>query len=127
MLVRFLANAAAIACATWLIEGIRLTNTEAKDQVLTVLAVALIFGLVNSIVKPLFTFAAAPLVLLSLGVFLMVINGLLMMLTSWLAGQLGLGWTVDDFWSAFLGALLVSVVSFIVNAFFGSRRGEVHR
>ena len=74
MLVRFLANAAAIAIATWLIPGISLTNAQPQDQVLTVLAVAVIFGLVNSLVKPLFKFAAAPLVLLSLGLFLMVIN-----------------------------------------------------
>ncbi len=126
MLVRFLANAAAIAIATWLIPGISLTNAQPQDQVLTVLAVAVIFGLVNSLVKPLFKFAAAPLVLLSLGLFLMVINGVLMLLTSWLAGQLGLGWKVEDFGSAFLGALLVSVVSFVFNAFF-SNRGEVHR
>ena len=126
MLVRFLANAAAIAIATWLIPGISLTNAQPQDQVLTVLAVAVIFGLVNSLVKPLFKFAAAPLVLLSLGLFLMVINGVLMLLTSWLAGQLGLGWKVDDFGSAFLGALLVSVVSFVFNAFFNNR-GEVHR
>ena len=126
MLVRFLANAAAIAIATWLIPGISLTNAQPQDQVLTVLAVAVIFGLVNSLVKPLFKFAAAPLVLLSLGLFLMVINGVLMLLTSWLAGQLGLGWKVEDFGSAFLGALLVSVVSFVFNAFFNNR-GEVHR
>ena len=126
MLVRFLANAAAIAIATWLIPGISLTNAQPQDQVLTVLAVAVIFGLVNSLVKPLFKFAAAPLVLLSLGLFLMVINGVLMLLTSWLAGQLGLGWKVDDFGSAFLGALRVSVVSFVFNAFFNNR-GEVHR
>ncbi len=126
MLVRFLANAAAIAIATWLIPGISLTNAQPQDQVLTILGVAVIFGLVNSLVKPLFKFAAAPLVLLSLGLFLMVINGVLMLLTSWLAGQLGLGWKVEDFGSAFLGALLVSVVSFVFNAFF-SNRGEVHR
>lgn len=126
MLVRFLANAAAIAIATWLIPGIKLIDAQPQDQVLTVLAVAVIFGLVNSLVKPLFKFAAAPLVLLSLGLFLMVINGVLMLLTSWLAGQLGLGWKVDDFGSAFLGALLVSVVSFVFNAFFNNR-GEVHR
>ena len=126
MLVRFLANAAAIAVATWLIPGINLTGAEIQDKVLTILAVALIFGLVNSIVKPLFKFAAAPLVLLTLGLFLMVINGLLLMFTSWVAGQLNLGWHVDGFWSAFWGALIVSIVSFILNAFL-SDKGEEHR
>ncbi|QLQ14582.1 MAG: phage holin family protein [Micropruina sp.] len=126
MLVRFLANAAALALATWLLPGISLTDTKPQNQVLTILAVAVIFGVVNSIVKPLFKFAAAPLVLLSLGLFLMVINGLLLMLTSWLAGKLSLGWQVDGFWSAFWGALLVSVVSFVLNAFFSSK-GEDNR
>lgn len=126
MLVRFLANAAALAIATWLLPGIELTDGQVQNQVLTILGVALIFGLVNSLVKPLFTFAAAPLLLLTLGLFLMVINGLLMWLTSWVAGQIGLGWRINDFWSAFFGALLVSVVSFVVNAFFTSK-SEVNR
>lgn len=126
MLVRFLANAAAIAIATWLLPGIRLTDNQIQNQVVTILAVAVIFGLVNSLIKPLFKFAAAPLVLITLGLFLMVINGLLLLLTSWLAGQLHLGWHVDDFGSAFWGALLVSVVSFILNAFFSSK-GEDNR
>ncbi len=126
MLVRFLANAAALAIATWLLPGIALTDQQVQNQLLTILGVAIIFGLVNSTVKPLFKFAAAPLVLITLGLFLMVINGLLMWLTSWVCGQLGLGWQIDGFWSAFWGALLVSVVSFIFNAFLSSK-SEVNR
>jgi putative membrane protein len=125
MLIRFLGTAAAIGIATWLIPGITLTDTEPQNKVLATLAVAVIFGVVNAIVKPLFTFAAAPLVLLTLGLFLMVINGLLLLLTSWVAEQLGLGWRVDGWWSAFWGALVVSLVSFLLNAFV--RKGEVQR
>ncbi|MBK8459852.1 MAG: phage holin family protein [Micropruina sp.] len=125
MLVRFLGTAAAIAISTWLIPGIALTDAEPQNKVLAILAVAVIFGLVNAIVKPLFQFAAAPLILLTLGLFLMVINGLLLLLTSWVAEQLGLGWHVDGWWSAFWGALVVSIVSFLLNAFV--RKGDEQR
>lgn len=126
MFARFLASAAALAVATWLLPGIT-TNvgTDNWAKVWTVAAVAAIFGLVNSVVKPLFKFATAPLILLTLGLFLLVINAVLLMLVSWLAGQLGLAWHVNGWGSAFLGAFIVSVVSFILNAFL--KRGEEHR
>jgi putative membrane protein len=126
MLVRFLVSAAALAFATWVVPGISMTNPEPQNQLLGILGVAVIFGIVNSVVKPLFQFAAAPLVLITLGLFLMVINGLLLMFTSWLAGMLNFGWKVDGFGSAFWGALIVSVVSFILNAFFTSK-SDVNR
>lgn len=126
MLIRFLASGLALAVATWLLPGITVVNDQAETQVLTLLAVAAIFGLVNSIVKPLFSVLTAPLIFLTLGLFLLVINALLLMLVSWLAGELGLDWHVADWGTAFLGALIVSIVSFILNAFFG-KRGTDHR
>lgn len=126
MLVRFLANAAAIAVATFLIPGISVTGETWVDQTLAVLAVSIIFGVVNSIIKPLFAFVTAPLILMTLGLFLLIINALLLLLVSWAAGLLGLGWHVDGLWSAFWGGLIVSIVSFVLNAFFG-KRGEDHR
>lgn len=126
MFARFLASAAALAVATWLLPGITTdVGTDNWAKVWTVVAVAAIFGLVNSVVKPLFKFATAPLILLTLGLFLLVINAVLLMLVSWLAGQLGLAWHVNGWGSAFLGAFIVSVVSFILNAFL--KRGEEHR
>lgn len=126
MLIRFLASALALAVATWLVPGIDVANDAAETQVLTLIAVAAIFGLVNSIVKPLFKLVTAPLLVITLGLFLLVINAVLLMLVSWLAGLLGLAWHVDSWGSAFLGALIVSVVSFILNAFLG-KRGTDHR
>ncbi len=126
MFARFFASAAALAVATWLLPGISTdVGADTWAKVWTVVAVAAIFGIVNAVVKPLFKFAAAPLILLSLGLFLLVINAVLLMLVSWLAGQLGLAWNVTDWSSAFWGALIVSVVSFVLNAFF--KRGEEHR
>ena len=126
MFMRFLFSAAALAFATWMIPGISMSSSEPQNSVLGILAVAIIFGLVNSLVKPLFVIASAPLLMLSLGVFLMVINALLLWLTSWVADKLGLGWHVDGFWSAFWGALIVSVVSFILNSSFLSK-SDVNR
>lgn len=126
MLIRFLASALALAVATWLVPGITVVNDQMETQVFTLMAVAAIFGVVNSIVKPLFKVVTAPVIFITLGLFLLVINAVLLMLVSWLAGELGLNWHVVDWGSAFLGALIVSVVSFILNAFLG-KRGTDHR
>jgi putative membrane protein len=117
-LLRLVANAAALAVATWLLAGIQLTAAGTGDKVLVLLVVALIFGIVNAIVKPIFTLVTACVVLLTLGLFLLVINALMLLLTSWLAARLGVGWYVDGFWTALLGSIIVSIVSFALNAFF---------
>ncbi|MGB7962780.1 MAG: phage holin family protein [Propionicimonas sp.] len=126
MLVRFLASAAALAVATFVVGGITVVDRDLETEVVTILAVAVIFGVVNTIVKPLFRFVTAPLVFLSLGLFLLVINALLLMFTSWVAEELNLGWHVDGWWPAFWGGLIVSIVSFVLNTFFG-KRGTEHR
>jgi putative membrane protein len=126
-IVRLLANAAALAVATWLLSGITLTASGTGRKVLVMLVVALIFGVVNAIVKPIFKLVTLPILLLTLGLFLLVINALLLMLTSWLAGQFGLGWHVSGFWTAVLGALIVSVVSWLLNTFLRDRDEDRRR
>ena len=120
-LLRLVANAAALAVATWLLAGIQLTAVGTGDKVLVLLVVALVFGIVNAVVKPVFTAVTACIVLLTLGLFLLVINALMLLLTSWVAGKIGIGWYVDGFWTALLGSIIVSVVSFVLNAFFPDR------
>ena len=71
----------------------------------------------EEVLKPIFKLVTLPLVLLTLGLFLIVINALLLMLTSWLSGEFGLGWTVDGFWPAVWGSVIISIVSFLLNAF----------
>jgi putative membrane protein len=117
LILRLLANAGALAVATWLLSGISLTADTTGQKVLTLLVVALIFGIVNAIVKPIFTLVTALVVLLTLGLFLIVINALMLLLTSWLSDQFNLGWSVNGFWTAVLGSIIISVVSFILNAF----------
>ena len=116
-ILRLLANAGALAVATWLLSGITLTAQSTGQKVLTLLIVALIFGIVNAIVKPIFTLVTAIVVLFTLGLFLIVINALMLLLTSWLSDQFNLGWSVDGFWTALLGSIIISIVSFILNAF----------
>ncbi len=116
-LLRLLANAAALAIATFIFSGITLTAGSMTTKVLSLVVVAFIFGIVNAIVKPIFALFTAPLLLLTLGLFLLVINAFMLMLTSWLSGLVGLSWHVEGFWTALGGALVVSIVSFILNAF----------
>jgi putative membrane protein len=121
LILRLLANMGALALATWLLSGITLTAPTTERKVLTLLIVALIFGVVNAIVKPIFTLVTAVAVVLTLGLFLIVINALMLLLTSWISDQFNLGWSVDGFWTAVLGSIIVSVISFIVNAFIPER------
>jgi putative membrane protein len=125
-LARFLASATALAVATWLLPGIRTDGEDDQSKIWIMLCVAVIFGIVNAVVKPLFKFVTTPIIMITLGLFLLVVNALLLQLVAWVAGQIGLGWHVDDWGSAFLGALIVSIVSFILNAFI-NKRGEDHR
>jgi putative membrane protein len=116
-ILRLLANAAALAIATWILSGITLTGSSTTSQILTLLIVALIFGVLNAIVKPIFALVTIPLLLLTLGLFLIVINACMLLLTSWLAGLFDLGWQVDGFWTALIGGIIISIVSFILNVF----------
>ena len=118
---RLLANATALAVATFLLAGITLTASSTRDKIIALLIVAFIFGVLNAVVKPIFKFVTAPAVLLTLGLFLIVINGCMLLLTSWLAGKVDLGWHVSGFLTALAGALIVSIVSFMLNAFVPDR------
>lgn len=116
MIWRWLVNSLAVAAATWLVAGISVTAADTTGVVITVGLVALVLGAVNTFVKPILQLLGGCLVLLTFGLFLLVINALMLMLTSWLAGLFGLGWHVDGFLAAFLGALVISLVSMVLGA-----------
>ncbi len=120
-ILRFLASAAALAVATFVLNGITIDAATTEKKIVVLLCVALIFGLINAAIKPIFRFVTFPLVLLTLGLFLLVINALLLLLTSWVAGRFDLGWQVDGFWTAFLGSVIISVVSFVIGIFLPGR------
>lgn len=109
-LVRLLVNAAALFVAAWLVPGIR-----HDGSLLNLLVVALLFGLVNSVLRPLLKLLTCPLILLTLGLFILVINALMLMTTGWLSGQFGLGFHVDGFWAAFLGGLIIGLVGLVLS------------
>ena len=115
LLLRILAGAVALAAAAGLIEGISVGPGTTSDRLLTLLAVAVIFGLVNAIVRPIVRLISIPLFILTIGLFTFVVNALMLLLTVWIGDQFDLAFEVDGFWSALLGALVISVVTFGIN------------
>ncbi|KOV65632.1 MULTISPECIES: phage holin family protein [Streptomyces] len=113
--VKTIANAGALAVAVWLLDKITLTGDSTGKKVGTLIVVALIFGLVNFLVKPIVTLLSLPLLVLTLGLFTLVVNALMLLLTSWVADKLDLSFHVDGFWTAVLGALIISIVSWALN------------
>ena len=110
LLLRLIINAAALYVAAELVNGISFDGDW-----LAIALVALIFGLVNALIRPLLKLLSLPLMLLTLGLFTLIINALMLWLVSALAGMVGIGFTVADFGAAFLGGLVISVVSFVLN------------
>ncbi|MEU6361907.1 phage holin family protein [Streptomyces albidoflavus] len=121
-LVKTLANAAALLVAVWLLNDITLTGDSTGNKAITLIVVALIFGLVNFLVKPVVKVLTFPLFVLTLGLITLVVNALMLMLTSWLAGQFDLSFHVDGFWTAVLGGLIISVVSWALNVALPDRK-----
>jgi putative membrane protein len=115
-LVRVLINAVALWIAALVVSGITLApGASTGEQVVTVLLVALIFGLVNAFIKPVVKLLSLPLFVLTLGLIIFVINALMLLLTSWISSHTGLAFHVDGFVAALLGALVVSFVSFVLD------------
>lgn len=114
LILRWIITALAVAAAAYLLPGIQVSN---EPSALTTLAVAaLLLGLVNALIRPLVTFLSCGLILLTLGLFTLVINALMLWLTSAIAQNwFGIGFVVQDFWSALLGSIIISVVSFFLS------------
>jgi putative membrane protein len=116
ILIRLVITAVSLWIATVVIDGIRLTTDSLGGQIGTLLVVAVIFGIVNAVLRPIIKTIGCGLYVLTLGLISLVVNGLLFLLVGWIAGQFDLPFEVDDFWpSALLGALLVGVVSWVLN------------
>ncbi|MFJ9666534.1 phage holin family protein [Streptomyces sp. SID8111] len=114
-LVKTIANAGALAVAVWLLDNITLTGDSTGKKAGTLILVALIFGVVNVLVKPIVQLLSMPLLILTLGLFTLVVNALMLLLTSWLAEVFDLSFHVEGFWTAVLGGLIISVVSWALN------------
>ena len=118
LIIRLVIGAVSLWIATLLVDGIRLTTDSVPGKVGTLLVVAAIFGLVNAVLRPIIKTIGCGFYVLTLGLIAIVVNGLLFLLTGWIADQFDIPFEVADFWpSAVLGALIVGVVGWLLNLF----------
>lgn len=121
LVLSILVNALALWLTSLLLPGVHLGDdgAEVSSQILTVLAVGLVFALVNAIVKPILEFLAIPVTCLTLGLFQLVINAAMVALTSWLAGLVGLTFTLDSFWWALGAGIVVGILNTVLESLVG--------
>lgn len=117
LFLRLLVTSLTLWVAVELVPGIEFTGSP-----LALVGVALVFGVVNAVLKPILTILTCPLILLTLGFFTLVLNAILLMVTSTLSQSLGLGFVVDGFWPAFWGGLLIGLTSTVLTAMLGPER-----
>jgi len=122
LLLRILIPAAALGVAHLLVSGIELTSGTDLDKAGTLIAVALIFGVVNAVLKPILKTIGCVFYVLTLGLIGLVVNGLLLWLCSWVAGKLALPFHITGFWPAFWGAIIVGIVGWLLNLVFDEDR-----
>jgi putative membrane protein len=106
-----LTNAAAVAVAAWLLDGITLKGADWQDKIPPLLAVALILGIVTVFVEPVVKVLSLPFIILTIGLFLLVINALMLLLTSWIADKADVGFHVEGFWTALVGSIIITIVT----------------
>ena len=147
-ILRLLFTAAGLFVAAWLVPGITAAPPNyaempavlagilqpldailrpisfGHNEIVTILVVAVIFGIVNAVIKPILSLLTCPLFILTLGLFTFVVNALMLLLTSAVATRLGLPFTVDGFWAALIGSIVVSIVSFVLSVVLREERGR---
>jgi putative membrane protein len=111
LLLWILTTMAGLAVAAWLLDGIHLDGATWQDKLLPLAGAALILGLVSISVEPVVKLLSLPFIILTIGIFLLVINALMLMLTSWIAEKLDVGFAVDGFWAALVGSVIVTLVT----------------
>jgi len=117
LLIRLVVSGAAVYLAAVLVPGIHL-----EKGIIPLLGVLLLFGAVNALIRPLVRALSCGLIVLTLGLFIFVINALMLLLTAWLAGMFGIGFTVESFGAALWGALIIAVVSFVLSLLLPDRK-----
>lgn len=121
--LRVIINAVAIWLATQLLSGLEVVGgDDTTTTVIVFLVVGLVFGLVNAVVKPIVKLISFPIYILTLGLFTLVVNALMLMLTGWLSEQSDYGLRIDSFGTAVLGALIISIVSFVLSVATGANK-----
>lgn len=113
-LIRLVISAVALWITSLVVPGIELTGRSGWENALTVLVVAFIFGVVNAVLKPIIHVVGCVFYLLTLGLFALVVNALLFLLTDWIANLFDLPFEIDGFWPAFYGAIVMAVVGWLL-------------
>ena len=113
--IRVVLDAVAVWVATLIVPGVDVTTDSTGKKILTLVVVGAVLGLVNATIKPLAKLLSLPLIILSLGLFALVVNGLLFWLVSAISSALGAPFHVDGFWAGFWGAIVVSIVSWLLS------------
>jgi len=124
LVLRTIATAVAVAVAAYLVPGIVVSGPTASAKLLTLLAVAVVIGLLNALVKPIVQGLSGCLILLTFGLFLLVINAGMLMLASLIAQNLGFGFSVVGFMPAVIGSIIISIVSGVMNGVLGTHRQD---
>jgi putative membrane protein len=122
--IRVLITAVAMLVATWVLPGIEVTAGTTLRKVATLIVVALIFGVINAVLKPIVKVIGCFFYIITLGLIGLVVNALLLWLTSWVAGKLNLPFHITGFWPAFWGAIIIGVVSWLLSITLGERRHQ---
>jgi putative membrane protein len=122
--IQLIINAAALYVAQLLVDGVDF-DFSVENAWVQFLLVALIFGLINTFVKPVLRLLTLPITMATLGLFLLVLNALLLLLVGWISSQLGLAFTVDGFVPAILGSIIISLVGLILSMVIGAGRRVV--
>ncbi len=118
-IIRWIATAIAVGAAVWLVPGI---TTVGSDATIAIAVGALVLSLINIVLKPILQVISLPITVLTLGVFYVIVNALLLELAAWAAtGLFGSGIAVDGFGAAFIGSIIISIVSAIVNSVLGGK------
>lgn len=118
LFLKIVVNAVALWVAAWAVSGVSFGNSGDAwtKKIVTVVLVALLFGVVNALIKPVAKFLAFPAVVLTLGLFTFIVNAFMLQITEWIAKPLGLAFTIDHFfWDAVIAAIVITLVSWLLN------------
>ncbi|GGO90511.1 hypothetical protein GCM10011584_22470 [Nocardioides phosphati] len=117
LLIWIVSTMAGLAAAAWLFDGISVEGADWQHKLVPLLGAAVLLGLVTSLVEPVVKFFSFPVIILTIGLFVLVINALMLLLTSWLADQLDVGFHAEGFWTALFGSLVITLVASLTRAF----------
>ena len=115
-LVWIVVNVLALGAAALLFDGITVTGADRSERILTLVIVGAIFGAITSFVKPVIALFSLPVIVLTFGLFLLVINAWMLMIVGWIADKADIGFQVDGFWTALLGAIIITLTESFLNA-----------